>query len=319
MRSRVAVLDDWHRAARGSADWSALEARAEVVFFEEPFAGEDEAAAALEGFDILLAMRERTPFPASLVARLPRLKMFGLTGKRAGAIDFAALAERGVTVCWTGGGENGAATAELALALMLAAARQIPAADAATRAGRYQIGTSAGIELSGRTLGLVGLGRTGALMAGYGRALGMNVIAWSPNLTPERAAAAGAAAVDKSEVFARADAVSLHLVLSDRTRGVIGADELSRMKPGAILVNTSRAPLIDEPALLEALRQGRIRAALDVHWREPLRAGDPLLAAPNTVLTPHIGYGSAEIYREFFRQGVENAIAFLDGQPIRVL
>ena len=317
--TRIAVLDDWQRIARASADWTELEARAEVVFFEEPFADEDDAANRLVDFDVLLAMRERTPFPASLVHRLPKLKMFGLTGQRAGLIDMKALAAQGVTICTTAGGQDGAGTAEIALALMLAAARRIPQADAATRAGRFQADVPLGFELAGKTLSLFGLGRLGQRMARYGNALGMDVVAWSQNLTAEAARAGGAELLRKDEVLERADVLSLHLVLSDRTRGIVGAAELARMKPGAMLVNTSRAPLVDEAALIAALRAGRIVAALDVFDGEPLKADHPFCSLPNTVLTPHLGYSTAEVYRVFFQQGIENALAFLDGAPIRVM
>jgi phosphoglycerate dehydrogenase-like enzyme len=317
--TRIAVLDDWQRIARKSADWAPLIARAEVRFFEEPFADEDDAARRLAEFEIILATRERTPFPPSLVARLPRLKMFGLTGARASLIDLAGMIARGITVCYTGGGPSGSSTAELALGLMLAAARRIPAGDAAVRAGRFQLGTEAGPVLDGRTLGLIGLGRIGARMAGYGRALGMRVLAWSQNLTDEAATAAGAARVAKEALLAEADVVSLHLVLSERTRGILRAADLARMKPGAILVNTARAALIDEAALIAAVQSGRVIAALDVFHREPLPADHPLARAPNTVLTPHYGYGAIEVYREYYRHGVENALAFLDGKPIRLL
>lgn len=312
-------MDDWQEIARASADWGALEQRAAIVFLSRPLQGEDEAAAVLRDFDIILAMRERTAFPASLVARLPRLKMFNLTGKRAPSIDLAGMAGAGVTVCYTTGGETGAATAELALALMLAAARNIPSAEQALRAGRFQRGTVPGIELSGKVLGLLGLGRLGQRMAGYGAALGMTVLAWSQNLTPDAASAGGASYASKQDLLAQSDVVSLHLVLSERTRGILAAEDLAQMKDGAILVNTSRGPLIDEAALLDALQRGRIFAALDVYGEEPLPPGHPLLAAPNTVLTPHLGYGSAETFATFYTQSIENALAFLDGAPIRLL
>ena len=317
--TRVAVLDDWQGVAEGSADWDALRARAEVVFFQEPFAGEDEAAAALAGFNVVMAMRERTPFPASLVRRLPGLRMFNLTGARAALVDIAALAEAGVLVCHTGGGDTGIATAELAFGLILASARNITAGDAAIRAGRFQEGVGAGFELAGRTLGLIGLGRIGARVGGYARAFGMKTIAWSPNLTEERAHAGGAELSGKDELLRAAHVISLHLVLSDATRGIVGARELALLRYGATIVNTSRAGLIDQSALREALAGGRVRAALDVYPREPIPADDPLRAAPNTVLTPHLGYCTIETYRDFYRQSVENVLAFLDGTPVRVL
>lgn len=318
-RPRIAVLDDWQGVARASAEWAPLEARADVRFYAEPFTSEDAAATALADASIVLAMRERTPFPRRLVDRLPRLAMFGLTGHRAGLIDIAGLIESGVTVCHTEGGPGGESTAELALALLLAAARGIPQADASVRSGHFQEQAPKGIVLAGKTLGLVGLGRIGAMMARYGTALGMHVQAWSPNLTPERAAQAGARAVDKAALFATSDAISIHLVHSPRTRGIIGRAELESMKPGAILVNTARAPLVDEAALEAVVGAGRIVAALDVFDREPLPANHPLAQSRNTVLTPHLGYSVLEVYRVFYMQSVENALAFLDGKPIRVL
>jgi len=317
--TRVAVLDDWQRVARACADWAPLEARADVHFFTEPFPSEDDACAALAGFDVILATRERTPFPKSLIDRLPGLRMFGLTGMRAGSIDLAYLQQRGVVVCYTDGGPGVESTAELALALMLAAARRIPEAEASVRASRFQLDVPTGRVLAGKTLGLVGLGRIGARMAAYGRVLGMSVLAWSQNLTDERAAEAGARHVPRDELLARADVVSLHLVLSSRTRDILGAAEIGRMKRGAILVNTSRAPLVNEAALIDAVRDGRIVAALDVYEREPLPAGHPLLTCPNTVLTPHLGYSVLEVYRVFYAQCVENALAFLAGAPMRLL
>ena len=317
--TRIAVLDDWQNVAQSSADWSPLMARAEVQILREPFAGEDAAARALADFDIVLCTRERTPFPRSLVTRLPRLKMFGLTGARAAQIDIAGMIERGITVCYTGGGPSVQSTAELALALMLAAARHIPQGDAAVRAGRFQLGTQAGFILAGKTMGLVGLGRIGAQMAGYCNALGMRVLAWSQNLTDERALAAGATRVPKDELLATSDVVSIHLVISERTRGVLGAAELARMKHGAILVNTSRGPLVDEAALIDAVQSGRLFAALDVYHREPLPTDHPLIRCANTVLTPHLGYSVVEVYAEYYHHSVENALAFLDGTPVRVL
>lgn len=316
---RIAVLDDWQRVARACADWSALEARADVRFFTDPFASEDDAAAELAGFDVILATRERTPFPRSLIDRLPALRMFGLTGVRAAKIDLACLQQRGVVVCSTGGGPGVESTAELALALMLAAARRVPEGDASVRAGRFQLDTPTGFVLAGKTLGVVGLGRIGARMAGYGTALGMTVLAWSQNLTDERAAIAGARRVTREELLARADVVSVHLVLSPRTRDVLGAAEIAQMRRGAILVNTSRAPLVNEGALVAAARDGRIVAALDVFEREPLAADHPLLRCPNTVLTPHLGYSVLEVYREFYGQCVQNTLAYLAGAPIRLL
>jgi phosphoglycerate dehydrogenase-like enzyme len=316
---RVAVIDDWQKVAQQSADWSALAARAEVVFFHDAFADEEDRARQLAEFDVIMALRERSPFPASLVRRLTRLKMFAMTGNRAASIDLALMSERGVVVSTTPTAGQGTATAELALGLMLAAVRRIASADAAIRAGGFQEGVGFGYELYGRTLGVIGLGRLGARLARYGAALDMEVIAWSQNLTAERARACGAALVSKEELLARSDVISLHLVLSERTRGIVGAADMARMKPGAVLINTSRGPLIDEAALIEAVKANRLIAALDVYDREPLPRDHPLRSAANTVLTPHLGYVTAEVYRGFFRQGIENVLAFLDGKPIRVL
>jgi phosphoglycerate dehydrogenase-like enzyme len=317
---KVAVLDDWQGVARSSADWSPLLARAEVVFFAQAFTDEDDAAAKLTDFEIILSMRERTPLPASLINRLPKLRMLGITGVRNASLDAAACAARGVLVCNTVGGANSRnATAELALGLLLAAARGIPSADANIRAGRFQEGLPVGVNLAGKTLGIIGLGRLGSCMANYCRALNMTVLAWSQNLSAEQAQAAGATLVSKETIFSRSDAVSIHLVLSPRSRGLIGASDIARMKPGAILINTSRGPIVDEAALLEAVQSRRIIAALDVYDREPLPANHPLRHAPNTVLTPHLGYGVQETWTEFYPQSVENALAFLDGKPVRVL
>jgi phosphoglycerate dehydrogenase-like enzyme len=315
---KIAVLDDWQHAARASANWSVLEGRAEMVFFHQPFANEDEAALGLQGYDIIMAMRERTPFPASLIARLPDLQMFNLTGRRARLIDMVAMAARGITVCTTGGGDSGAATAELALALMLAVARGVPAGDRAIRHGGFQTGTQAGIELEGKTLGLIGLGRIGQRVAGYGAALGMNVLAWSQNLTPELANEGGAVYAPKAELLAAADVVSLHMVLSPRSEGILGEADIAAMKPGAILVNTSRAGLVDQAALLAALTENRISAGLDVFDIEPVPVNHPLLGAPNTVLTPHVGYGTVETFQEFYQQSLANVVAYLDGAPTNV-
>jgi phosphoglycerate dehydrogenase-like enzyme len=318
-KTRVAVLDDWQGVAKSSADWSRLSERAEVVFFEEPFKDADAIAKALAGFDIIIAMRERTKFPKELIERLPKLRMIALTGGRTWTMDFDALNARGIVVSHTGGTHSTAATAELALGLLLSAARHIPRADASVRKGGFQGGVPVGQVLEGKTLGVIGLGKIGSKMAHYGQALGMRVLAWSPNMTEEKAAAAGAKRADKATLLSGSDAVSLHLVLSDRTRGLIGAQDLARMKPGAILVNTSRGPLVDEAALVERLRTGKLIAALDVYPQEPLPADHPLRNLPNTVLTPHLGYCTREVYSQFYGDSIENVLAFLDGKPIRVL
>ncbi len=317
--TKVAVLDDWQGVARGSADWSKLQARAEVVFFAKAFDNEDDAARQLADFDIVLSMRERTPLPASLINRLPKLRMLGMTGARNASLDTPACTARGVVVCNTTGGQNNeAATAELALGLLISAARSIAVGDANIRAGKFQEGVPVGYALAGKTIGLLGVGRLGSHMARYCNALGMTVLGWSQNLTPEKAKAAGATMVSKEDLLSRSDAVSIHLVLSDRTRGLLGAGDLARMKPGAILINTSRGPIVDEKALIEAVQAKRIVAALDVFDREPLPANHPLRGASNVVMTPHLGYGVKETWDVFYPQSIENALAFLDGKPVRV-
>jgi phosphoglycerate dehydrogenase-like enzyme len=318
---KIAILDDWQDMARTSADWSRLAARAELKFFTDAFQSEDEAAEKLADFDILLTMRERTAFPESLIRRLPKLRMIGITGAANASLDVAACTRAGVTVCNTGSDGPSApyATAELALGLMIAAARAIPSADRTMRSGGFQRGVPVGVSLAGKTLGIVGLGRLGARLARYGLALDMSVIAWSPNLTREKAEAVGARLVGKSELMSGADVVSVHMVLSPKSRGLVGPDDIARMKTGAILINTSRGPLVDEAALVEAVQAGRIIAALDVYDREPLPPDHPLRASDHSVLTPHLGYGVSETWRQFYPQSVENAEAFLDGKPVRVV
>ncbi len=316
---RVAVLDDWQGVARGAADWSGLQARADVAIFQEAFAGENDAVAKLADFDIVLSMRERTPLPASLIGRLPKLRMLGMTGARNLSLDTPACTARGIPVCCTqGGGYADSATAELALGLLIGAARGLAAGDATIRAGGFQMGVPVGIGLAGKTLGVIGLGKLGGYMATYAKALRMNVIAWSQNLTAEKAEAVGARLVSKDELMATSDAISIHMVLSDRSRGLVGRADIAKMKPGAILVNTSRGPIVDEAAMLEALHAGRIVAALDVYDREPLAADHPLRKAPNTMLSPHLGYCVKETWDGFYPQMIENALAFLDGKPVRV-
>jgi phosphoglycerate dehydrogenase-like enzyme len=317
--TRVAVLDDWQGVAQGAADWAPLQARAEVVFFADAFADADDAAAKLADFDIVLSMRERTPLPGTLINRLPKLRMLGMTGARNASLDTPACTARGIPVCATsGGGYNDSATAELALGLLISAARGLAVGDAMIRAGGFQMGVPIGVGLAGKTLGVIGLGRLGGYMATYAKALRMNVIAWSQNLTAEKAEAAGAKLVSKDELMATADAITIHMVLSDRSRGLVGRADIARMKPRAILVNTSRGPIIDEAAMLEALHAGRIVAALDVYDREPLPVDHPLRKAPNTMLSPHLGYCVRETWDGFYPQMIENALAFMDGKPVRV-
>lgn len=314
---RIAVLDDYQNVARRYADWASLGADAAVDVFNEPLGSEEEAAGRLADYDVLCLMRERLPLPRSLIARLPRLKLAVVTGGRARVIDFDAAAEHGVTVCHTRAGESEYATPELAWALLLSAARHLPEEYRRMREGGWQ--ETVGTTLGGRTLGLIGLGKLGSRMAPIARAFGMKVIAWSPNLTPERAAGHGAEAVGKTELFARADAISIHVPLTPGSRNLVGAAEIAAMKPGAILVNTSRGPIVDEVALLSALNEGRIRAGLDVYDIEPLPKDHPLRRAPNLALSPHLGFVTEGAYRMFYEDTVEAIRAWQAGEPIRVL
>jgi phosphoglycerate dehydrogenase-like enzyme len=313
---RISILDDYQNVALELADWSALKARAEIAVERRPFADEDEAARALAGSQIVVAMRERTPFPKSLIERLPELKLLITTGMRNAAFDMAALRERGITVCGTEG--SGADTAELAWGLILGAARRIAEDHRSMREGLWQ--TRIGHRVGGKTLGVLGLGKLGGAVARVGLAFDMKVIAWSQNLTAERAAAQGVERVEKDDLFRRSDVLSVHLVLSPRSRGLVGRHEIGLMKKDAILVNTSRGPIIDVAAVVEALAAGRLGyAAFDVYDREPLPADDPLRRVPNVLLTPHIGYVTTEGYRGWYPQIVENITAFLDGKPVRVV
>ena len=313
---RIAVLDDYQSAASTYADWSVLAEPAEVVEFHDSVADQDAVVARLAPFDVVVAMRERTAFPRQVLERLPNLRLLVTTGARNASIDVRAAADHGITVCGTGAHPTG--TAELTWALILAVARHVPQEDAAVRAGAWQ--QTVGTDLAGAILGVVGLGRLGTKVATIGQAFGMDVIAWSQNLTEERAHAAGVRRVDKDELLATADVVTVHLVLSDRTRGLIGRSDLARMKRTAYLINTSRGPIVDERALIEALRDGTIAGAgLDVFDQEPLPAGHPLRELRRAVLTPHLGYVTATTYEVFYRDAVEDVAAFLAGAPVRVL
>ncbi len=313
---KVAVLDDYQGIAASMADWRRLPEGSEVMFFDQHLPDEDSRAEALRGFEAVVAMRERTPFPRSLLARLPNLKLLVTTGMRNASIDVAAANELGIMVCGTRGQRT--ATAELTWGLILALVRHIPEEDRAMKAGGWQ--STIGPSLDGKTLGLVGLGNLGSQVATVGKAFGMDVMAWSQNLTAERAAQFGARLVSKADLFAQADVVSVHLVLSDRSRGLIGAPELALMKPEAYLVNTSRGPIVDEAALIEVLRAHRIAgAALDVYGREPLPADHPLRLLPNVVLTPHLGYVTTDGYRIFYGDALDNILSFVSGTPARVI
>jgi phosphoglycerate dehydrogenase-like enzyme len=314
--TRIALLDDYQGVALRMADWDRLPAGAEVVVFRDHLADPDAIAARLAGFDVVMALRERTPFPRALLERLPRLRLLVTAGMRNAAIDLRAAADRGVLVCGTGGLPY--PTAELAWGLILSLVRRIPGEDAATREGRWQ--ETVGVGLNGKTLGVLGLGTLGSRVARFGRAFEMEVLAWSQNLTAARAAELNARWVDRDELLARSDVVTIHLVLSERTRGLIGARELGLMKRTAYLVNTSRGPIVDEAALVHALREGTIAGAgLDVYDEEPLPPDHPLRRLPRTVLTPHLGYVTEETYRIFYGQALEDIQAYLRGDPIRVL
>jgi phosphoglycerate dehydrogenase-like enzyme len=312
----VAVLDDYQNVALRMTDWSVLPKEVEVRVFQDHLKDEDALVGRLQDFAIVMAMRERTPFPRSTFARLPNLKLLTTTGMRNAAIDMQAATDHGVVVCGTGGVVY--PTAELTWGLILSLLRHIHREDHAVRGGRWQI--SVGVDLNGKTLGVLGLGNLGSQVATVGKAFQMRVIAWSQNLTAERATHFGVELVSKDELLSQADIVSIHLVLSDRTRGLLGARELGLMKPTAYLVNTSRGPIVEEKALVEALQTTRIAgAALDVFDEEPLPLDHPLRHCENSVITPHIGYVTENTYKIFFDQTVENIKAFLDGTPIRVL
>ncbi|MEV0069604.1 D-2-hydroxyacid dehydrogenase family protein [Amycolatopsis sp. NPDC050768] len=311
---KIAILDDYQQVALTFADWDSL--GAEVRVFTRPFTGPDEVVAGLAGFDVVVAMRERTRFPAEVLDRLPDLKLLVSTGLRNAAIDLAAAERNGVAV--SGTGYDGRSTVELTWALILAAARNLPAEFRSTREGGWQVGV--GTTLQGKTLGVLGLGDVGSAVARIGQAFGMKILAWSRSLTPERATAHGATAVTREELLERADVLSIHVVLSRQTRGLIGAGELARMKPSALLVNTSRGPIVDEAALLDALRRKVIAAAaLDVFDLEPLPADHPLRGLDNAILTPHIGYVAKELYTTFYRDAAEDIAAFQAGEPIRLM
>ena len=313
---KLAILDDYQGVALTMADFSSLGDAVEIAVFERHLGSLDAVAAALGDFEIICAMRERTPFPRALFERLPKLRLLVTTGAHNAAIDLAAAAAHGVTVCGTA--SLGRATAEHTWALILSAARQLPAEDRRMRAGGWQ--RTIGLGLAGRTLGVIGLGRLGAIVAEIARAFQMEVVAWSQNLGAARASEVGATPVTKAELLARSDFVTLHLRLSDRTRGLIGGAELAAMKPSAWLINTSRGPIVDEAALIDALERRVIAgAALDVYDQEPLPEAHPLRRLDNTVLSPHVGYVTAETYRVFYAGTVAAVRAWLDGAPIRLL
>jgi phosphoglycerate dehydrogenase-like enzyme len=312
----VTILDDYQAVALSSADWSGVHDRFEVEVLTEHIADVDELVARLARSQVIVAMRERTPFPASTLARLPELRLLVTTGMVNASIDLAAAAARGVTVCGTGAAGN--AMPELTLGMIIALLRNFAAEDAAVRAGRWQ--HTIGVGLAGRTLGVLGLGRLGTPVARLAQAFGMDVIAWSPNLTAERAAEHGVRAVSKKQLFAEADVVTIHMPLSERSRGLVGAEELALMRATSYLVNTSRGPIVDEQALVDALTERRIAGAgLDVYDVEPLPVDHILRSLPNTLLLPHIGYVTDDTYAVFYADAVADILAWAEDSPVRVL
>jgi len=313
---RVAILDDFTNVARTFADWSKVESKAEITVFRDHLADVDALVNRLKPFEIVCVMRERTAFPRAVIERLPNLRLIVTSGMRNASIDVAAATEHGVLVCGTD--SVGFTTAEHAWAMLMAAARNISQEEAALRRGVWQLGV--GTTLRGRRLGILGLGKIGGQIAAFGKAFGMDVVAWSQNLTEERCREIGVTRVDKDELLRTSDFMSIHLVLSARTRDLIGAREFGLMKSTAILVNTSRGPIINEAALLDALKNKRIlRIALDVYDVEPLPKDHPILGFDNAVLAPHLGYVNDHNYRTFYPQEAEAVFAFLSGSPIRAI
>jgi phosphoglycerate dehydrogenase-like enzyme len=315
--ARIAILDDYQNAALRVADWSRLQKDHEIVSFRERLPDIDAVAKALADFEIVGIMRERTPFPRALFERLPKLKLLVSTGKRNASVDLAAAKDRNVMVCATGGA--GRSTADLAIGLMIALARHLREEFQAMRpGGGWQ--TTLGMDLEGKTLGIIGLGNLGSKVGRIAQAMGMNLIAWSENLTPEKARERGAERVEKDDLLRRADVITIHSVLSPRTRGLIGTREFGLMKPTAFLINTSRGPIVDEAALVAALREKRIAGyGGDTYDVEPLPSNHPLRAEPRALLTPHLGYVTEETYRDFYTGMVQAIEAWLAGKPINVM
>ncbi len=313
---KVAVLDDYQDAARSMADWTALPEGTEVEVFRDHLAEEDPLVERLQGFDAVVGMRERTAFPRPVLARLPDLRLLITTGGRNASFDVEAATELGIVVCGTGGAGEG--PTELTWGLIIGLLRKIPQEDRLTREGHWQ--TTIGVGLKDLTLGLIGLGHIGGLMARVGNAFQMNVIAWSQNLTAERAAQCEATLVDKDTLFRESDIASVHLRLSDRTRGLVGAREIGLMKSTAYLVNISRGPIVDEAALVDALQRKAIAgAALDTFDVEPLPRNHPFLQLDNTIIAPHLGYVTEAGYRAFYAGAIEDVRAYAAGEPVRVI
>jgi len=316
-RLRCAILDDYLNVALKLADWSRIGDRVEVTVFDEPFASTETTASALKDFEIILAMRERTPFPRALLAALPKLKLLITSGMRNAAIDSEAAKDHNVVLCGTQWNRD--PTAPLTMGLILELTRSIGRENARMHAGE-PLQKFIGLEIEGRTLGVVGLGKLGAKVSGLAKAFGMNVIAWSPNLTADRCKEVGVGYATKEELFATADIITVHVVLSQRSRGLVGREDLAGMKPTSYLVNTARGPIVDEAALLETLQQKKIAgAAIDVFSVEPLPVDHPFRKLDNIVLTPHLGYVTEEGFRAHYSQMVEGIGAWLDGEPLRRL
>jgi phosphoglycerate dehydrogenase-like enzyme len=308
---RIAILDDYQGVALSMADWTVLDGRATVTLFNDHLANADAVVARLQEFDVVCVMRERTPMTRAVISQLPKLRLIASTALRNASIDSAAAAERGIQIMHTG--YSSSPTIEMTWALILASARHIVAENASLRAGGWQ--RCVGEDLAGKTLGVLGLGNIGSAVAKIGQAFGMEVIAWSENLTAERAAERGVTRVSKEELFRQADILTIHLVLSHRTRGLVGANELALMKPTARLVNTSRGPIVVEADLIAALRSIRIAgAAVDVFDQEPLPPDHPFRNLPNLLATPHIGYVSRDLYRRFYQDTVDNIRQWLEHQ-----
>lgn len=314
---RCAILDDYQNVVLKLADWSKVSDDLDIKVFNEHLGGADNVVKALQGFNIVCAMRERTGFPRVVIEKLVDLKLLITTGMRNASIDMAACANRGITVCGTG--SFGSPTSGIAIGLMLELTRHIGYENARLKAGETWQKTI-GPELEGMTLGILGLGKLGTRTAMIGKAFGMKVIAWSTNLTPEKCKEVGVDYVSKEELFRQSDFISIHVVLSQRSRGLVGASEFALMKPTAYLVNTSRGPIVDEAAMLAALRDNRIAGAgLDVFDIEPLPKDHPLRKMDNVVLTPHLGYVALRNYQNYFAGVVEDIRAFIDGKPVRVI
>ena len=316
-RLRCAILDDYLNLALGIADWSKISDRVDVTVFNEPFASAEAAANALKDFEIICAMRERTPFPRTMFAGLPKLKLLITSGMRNAALDLEAAKDHNVVLCGTQWGRD--PTAPLTMGLILELTRNIGRESARMHAGE-PLQKFVGIEIEGKTLGVVGLGKLGAKVSGLAKAFGMNVIAWSPNLTPERCKEVGVSYASKEELFATADIITVHVVLSQRSRGLVGREDLARMKPTSYLVNTARGPIVDEAALFEALERKQIAgAAVDVFSVEPLPVEHPFRKLDNLVLTPHLGYVTEEGFRNHYSQMVEGIDSWFKGEPLRRL